>query len=100
MTLTLTAEEHASIAAPVPKGWKAERFGDANQYKRAIDPDGCRWYWEGGWILNVPWFRGRAGTDEQLAVVDHIDGELVCEMTKSGTIKIGTRRITSRNWNH
>lgn len=85
-----------SLDAKIPKGWTSEVFESLGQkFKRAIDPDGCRWYWEGGWILNVPYFRGN-----DAALVDHIEGIKAFPITPKGTILIGNRRISPRKWNH
>lgn len=85
-----------SLQARPPKGWTAEIFESLGKtFKRAIDPDGCRWYWEGEWILNVPLFR-----DPDLALVDHIDGLKPFRITPGGTILIGKRRISPKKWNH
>lgn len=99
----------SSINAPLPKGWDCEiNASDTGPlgiaYKVAIDPDGCRWYWEGRerWTLEVPWFRSsRPGLEvEDLAVVSTIHGNREYPISKNGTIKIGTRRIKRGDWNH
>lgn len=94
-----------SISAPLPKGWTAELFDSlGTTYRRAIDPDGCRWYWtDGEWVLNVPYFRAsRPGLDQDdIALVEHVSGEaLPCPVDGAGVIRIGRRRIPSQHWNH
>ena len=100
-----TAPPHPSLSAPVPKGWTAERYGDAQEYKRAIDPDGCRWYYtDGQWKLNVPGFRRSPGLSadrsDDIANVDHKDGRQPFPITEGGTIKIGNRCISPSRWSH
>lgn len=94
-----------SISAPLPKGWTAEVFTSCDQtYRRAVDPEGCRWYWtDGEWILNVPYFRSTARlmSHDDLAIVDCVRNELrPYPITASGVICIGKRRIPPKRWNH
>jgi len=95
---TLTAEpECPSITAKIPRSWKAEEWTGSNgRHKRAVDPDGCRWYWlDDQWTLSVPWFRG-----DDLAVVETINGNRAFPISKAGVITIGTRKISPSKWNH
>lgn len=103
---TMNAAPDSSLSAKVPRGWKAVEYEgyQGRRFRRAIDPDGCRWYWiDGEWILNVPWFRSsrRGSNIDDIAVVNHESGNhLECKITKRGTIYIGKRRIPRRRWNH
>ena len=96
----------SSLSSNVPKGYTSDVFEgfEGQLFKRAIDSDGCRWYWQDGeWILNVPWFRDYAPGSNlaDVALVDHSSGNhLPCKITKAGTIHIGKRRINNRRWNH
>ena len=91
----------ASVAARLPRGWKADFFsvsiGDVNTlYKRAIDHDGFRWYWEGGtWLLSVPSF-----DSDSIALCEHVNGLKRCAITPRGCITLNGRRITPKQWNH
>lgn len=92
----ITKTEIDSLSAMVPKGWTAEIYESAGRnYKRAIDPDGCRWYWEGEWILNVPYFRGL-----DIALVDHVAGPRPFPISGPGLITIGKRKISPKKWNY
>lgn len=91
----------------LPTGWRLDHFADTlgNSFTRAIDSDGCRWYpVDGAWKMNVPWFRRSPGLHpdacDDLAVVETVTGNRAYPITESGTILIGSRRITSREWDH
>ena len=94
-----------SLQAQPPKGWTEEIFESCGQqFKRAVDPDGCRWYWLGEWILNVPYFSRSThceeNTPDDIAAVDHVTGTKNFPVTESGTILIGRRKIPATKWNH
>jgi hypothetical protein len=105
---TLTADSpDPSLAAPIPRGWTSERFKciSNQEFKRAVDPDGCRWYWtDGKWKLEVPYFRRSRNlapdAPDDIAVVDHIHGHKLCHITPAGVIHIGSRRIPATRWQH
>ena len=100
-TADLFGEPILDPIPPLPRGFRVETFGgfEGRLYRRAIDPDGCRWYViDGRWTLNVPWFRDVDGVE--MAVVDTVRGGVPYPITRAGTIKIGTRKISRRNWNH
>jgi hypothetical protein len=99
----LTAEFSASLSARIPTGWGSQTYTTpSGRHKRAIDPDGCLWYWEGAWILNVTGFNSsRRGLEtDDIAMVETTDGKRPYPISKAGIISIGSRRIPSSKWNH
>lgn len=90
-------QEHASISARIPHGWKSETFESFGKtYKRAIDYEGYVWYWDGEWILNVPWFDSITNNP----LPENIHGRKLGRVTKNGSLIIGNRRIDATRWNH
>jgi hypothetical protein len=86
-----------SIQASIPHGWTSQLFESlGNTYKRAIDAEGFVWYWEGGWVLNVPYFDGISNDP----LPENIHGRRPGRITKTGTLIIGKRRIHPYRWNH
>lgn len=91
----------------LPKGWTTETYQGygSKTFTRAIDPDGCKWYYvDGEWKLNVPWFRRSTGLPrdkaDDLAVVETVTGNREYSITEDGVILIGNRRIGPRQWDH
>jgi hypothetical protein len=103
--MTAQIEQHPSLTAKVPKGWREEFYVSLDKpFKRAVDQDGCRWYWEGEWILHVPGFRNtpaNKGKCDDIACVDHVSGrDAEYPISEAGVISIGKRRIPQRKWHH
>ena len=101
MTLTLEcAIQSPSMSAPVPPGFTTQCFTVRDvEYRKAIDPHGCVWYYnDGQWQLEVPYFSGR---NADIAVIEHISGTRARHhITKGGVIHIGKRRIPPGKWHH
>lgn len=101
----IPATEHPSLTAPLPKGWQRHTFDciTGQTMAKSADQDGCVWYYESGWKLNVPYFRNTNGThkSDNIAVLEHItDRHLEAPITEKGTITINGRRIKRHQWNH
>ena len=97
-------QDSESMSAPLPKGMRGDVYESCGTlYRRAVDADGCRWYYtDGKWMLEVPYFTDyRPGSNlSDVAVIDNECGRFEAPISRAGVIRIGNRRITRRQWHH